>query len=246
MHSSGRKCFRSVLGVVVNNSIGGNRPALPQSFELPLPEEQYGTFYKHRGDRYAPDLRLGRRKYTSRYPTQPSFLGTPCVLTIIIYLSNARASLADHLTSSLAISTDDVVSRISIESSALEQMVTIHLDMAAEWAGPASSQSKSVEIYSREVMSDAEKSAFLYREDDTFPIHACTLKYCEVFLFHITPSTDGHEKPSGWISHVRAVTRSVIRGVRCEPPYINKVERQSAGNTIENGCVASSLTNNIF
>ncbi|GFW88802.1 hypothetical protein TNCV_4972951 [Trichonephila clavipes] len=31
---------------------------------MPLPAEQYGTFYKHRTGSYETDLRIGRRKFT--------------------------------------------------------------------------------------------------------------------------------------------------------------------------------------
>ncbi|GFX15650.1 hypothetical protein TNCV_2131361 [Trichonephila clavipes] len=59
------KHFRPALGGVAHKSIGENRPALPQSFELSLPAEEYGTFYKHQAGRYASDLRIGRRKCSS-------------------------------------------------------------------------------------------------------------------------------------------------------------------------------------
>ncbi|GFY26691.1 hypothetical protein TNCV_2880191 [Trichonephila clavipes] len=60
------------------------------------------------------------------------------------YLFNARAWLFDHLTPSLPVSTDDVISRVFIESSASEK-VTIHSGIAAEWAGQVSSFVKPVE-----------------------------------------------------------------------------------------------------
>ncbi|GFU45100.1 hypothetical protein TNCV_4235701 [Trichonephila clavipes] len=47
---------------VVHESIFGNRPALPQSFQLQSPTEV--SFYKHRPRRNAPDLRIDRRKGT--------------------------------------------------------------------------------------------------------------------------------------------------------------------------------------
>ncbi|GFS56389.1 hypothetical protein TNCV_4388611 [Trichonephila clavipes] len=47
------------------------------------------------------------------------------------------------------IPTDDVLSRVFNESSALEQVVAIYSGMAAEWAVLVSSLAKSVEIYSR-------------------------------------------------------------------------------------------------
>ncbi|GFW38107.1 hypothetical protein TNCV_835461 [Trichonephila clavipes] len=49
--------------------------------------------------------------------------------------------------------TNDVVSWVFVESSALEQVVAIHSGMAAEWAGLVSSQAKPVEVYSQKVMS---------------------------------------------------------------------------------------------
>ncbi|GFY18573.1 hypothetical protein TNCV_2397981 [Trichonephila clavipes] len=58
----GWKRLHSVLSSVVHKSIGGNRPALPQSFELSSTPEQYETFYEHRSGRYALDLWFGRRK----------------------------------------------------------------------------------------------------------------------------------------------------------------------------------------
>ncbi|GFV10195.1 e3 ubiquitin-protein ligase HERC2 [Trichonephila clavipes] len=60
----------------------------------------------------------------------------------VIYLSNARAWLLDHLTPSLPVPTDDVVSRVFIELSALEQVVAIHYGMAADWTGFVSSHAK--------------------------------------------------------------------------------------------------------
>ncbi|GFV28215.1 e3 ubiquitin-protein ligase HERC2 [Trichonephila clavipes] len=57
-----------------------------------------------------------------------------------IYSSNTRDWLLDHLTPSLPVPNDDVVSRVFIESRALEQMVTIHSGMAAEREDLVSSQ----------------------------------------------------------------------------------------------------------
>ncbi|GFT28901.1 hypothetical protein TNCV_3585891 [Trichonephila clavipes] len=48
----------------------------------------------------------------------------------LFYLSSTRDWLLEHLTP-----TDDVVSRVVIESSGLDQVVAIHSGMAAEWAG---------------------------------------------------------------------------------------------------------------
>ncbi|GFX47032.1 hypothetical protein TNCV_316551 [Trichonephila clavipes] len=52
---------------------------------------------------------------------------------LFMYLSYARAWLLDRLTLSLPVPNDDVVSRVFIESSALEQVVAIHSGMAAKW-----------------------------------------------------------------------------------------------------------------
>ncbi|GFT10062.1 transposable element Tc3 transposase [Trichonephila clavipes] len=49
--------------------------------------------------------------------------------------------------------TDNVDSRMLIESSAMKQVVAIHPGMAAEGAGLISSQAKPLEVYSQEVMS---------------------------------------------------------------------------------------------
>ncbi|GFV50170.1 DUF4817 domain-containing protein [Trichonephila clavipes] len=62
-----------------------------------------------------------------------------------IYLSNACAWLLVNLTPSFPVPTDDVISRGFIESSALDQMVTIHSGMAVEWAGLVSSYAKPVQ-----------------------------------------------------------------------------------------------------
>ncbi|GFY32539.1 uncharacterized protein TNCV_3560471 [Trichonephila clavipes] len=53
---------------------------------------------------------------------------------VLIYLSNARAELFDHLTPSLPVPSEDVVSRILIEFSALKQMVVLHSGLAADRA----------------------------------------------------------------------------------------------------------------
>ncbi|GFV72468.1 hypothetical protein TNCV_1069001 [Trichonephila clavipes] len=62
----------------------------------------------------------------------------------IIYLPKVRACLLDHLTPSLPVPTDDVTSRVFIQSSALERVVAIHPDMTTKWAGLVSSHNKSV------------------------------------------------------------------------------------------------------
>ncbi|GFU57539.1 hypothetical protein TNCV_3637021 [Trichonephila clavipes] len=70
------------IGDVVLKNIFRNRRALPQSFELSTSAEKYGTFYKHRAARYAPDLRIDRRnckcirKVVSRKDVDTSLLGT--------------------------------------------------------------------------------------------------------------------------------------------------------------------------
>ncbi|GFU57508.1 uncharacterized protein TNCV_3636721 [Trichonephila clavipes] len=68
-----------------------------------------------------------------------------------IYLSNVRTWLLDHLTLSLPLPTDDVISRVFFESSALEQVVAIHSGIGAEREGFVSSQAKPVEVYSQKV-----------------------------------------------------------------------------------------------
>ncbi|GFU03166.1 low-density lipoprotein receptor-related protein 3 [Trichonephila clavipes] len=73
--------------------------------------------------------------------------------SIFIYLSNDRAWLFDHLTPNFPVPTDDVIIRIFIESSTLEQVVAIHSSMAAELAGLVSNHAKPVEVYSQKVMS---------------------------------------------------------------------------------------------
>ncbi|PRD26712.1 UNVERIFIED_CONTAM: Low-density lipoprotein receptor-related protein 3 [Trichonephila clavipes] len=66
---------------------------------------------------------------------------------ILFYLSNACAWLLDNLTPSLPVPTDDVVSRVFIESSALQQVVAIHSGMAADSAGLVSSHIKPMEVF---------------------------------------------------------------------------------------------------
>ncbi|GFY24367.1 hypothetical protein TNCV_1014161 [Trichonephila clavipes] len=56
------------------------------------------------------------------------------------YLFIYPTPVLDHLTPSLRVPTDDVVSREFIESSVLEQGVAIHSGIFAEWAGLVSSQ----------------------------------------------------------------------------------------------------------
>ncbi|GFS79801.1 hypothetical protein TNCV_749951 [Trichonephila clavipes] len=61
-----------------------------------------------------------------------------------IYLSNIRAWLLDHLTPSLPVPTDDVINRVFIESSALEQVVAILSGISTEWESLVSSHAKPV------------------------------------------------------------------------------------------------------
>ncbi|GFV43047.1 hypothetical protein TNCV_3680721 [Trichonephila clavipes] len=49
----GRKRLHSPLSGVVHKAIEGNKPALPQSFQLPLPTEKCSTSYEPRAGRYA-------------------------------------------------------------------------------------------------------------------------------------------------------------------------------------------------
>ncbi|GFW96781.1 hypothetical protein TNCV_2848371 [Trichonephila clavipes] len=52
----------------------------------------------------------------------------------------------------LLVPTDDVISRVFNESSALEQVIAIHFGMAAEWAGLVSSPAKPVEILKKIIL----------------------------------------------------------------------------------------------
>ncbi|GFT05779.1 uncharacterized protein TNCV_3925701 [Trichonephila clavipes] len=79
--------------------------------------------------------------------------GYKTVIFVFIYLSNGPAWPLNHLKLNLPLPSGDIVSRVFIESSALEQVVAIHSAMAAEWAGPIRSQAKSMEVYSPKVMS---------------------------------------------------------------------------------------------
>ncbi|GFV19423.1 transposable element Tc3 transposase [Trichonephila clavipes] len=67
-------------------------------------------------------------------------------------LLEARAWLLDHLTPSLPVPTDEVISWVFIESSALEQVVAIHPGMAAERAGLVISQAMPTEGCGRPVV----------------------------------------------------------------------------------------------
>ncbi|GFW47727.1 uncharacterized protein TNCV_2829171 [Trichonephila clavipes] len=73
-----------------------------------------------------------------------------------IYLSNARTWLLDHLTPSLPVPTDDVFSRVFIESIALDQVVSTHSGNSPDRPGLVSSQAKLVDVYSQKVMSGAD------------------------------------------------------------------------------------------
>ncbi|GFY04732.1 hypothetical protein TNCV_419862 [Trichonephila clavipes] len=55
--------------------------------------------------------------------------------------------------------TGNIISRIFIESSALEEVVAMYLGMVAEREGLVSSQGKLVELYSQDVMSDGSAKA---------------------------------------------------------------------------------------
>ncbi|GFY02890.1 uncharacterized protein TNCV_3507701 [Trichonephila clavipes] len=72
---------------------------------------------------------------------------TPLVDCLLFtYLSTARAWLLDHLMPSLPVPTDDVISRIFIEFSALERVVAIHPGMNTERPYHVSIQAKALEI----------------------------------------------------------------------------------------------------
>ncbi|GFW36993.1 hypothetical protein TNCV_5018911 [Trichonephila clavipes] len=71
----------------------------------------------------------------------------------IIDAAVATPLILDHLTPSLLVPTDEVVSRVFIESSALKHVVTIHSGMASERAHLISSQAKPMEVYVQIVMS---------------------------------------------------------------------------------------------
>ncbi|GFU46423.1 intraflagellar transport protein 122 homolog [Trichonephila clavipes] len=81
------------------------------------------------------------------------FVGHRRLSTVIFILSNAHSWLLDHLAPSFSVPNGNVISRVFIESSALEQVVSIHSGIATEWAGLVCSQAKSVEVYSQKVMS---------------------------------------------------------------------------------------------
>ncbi|GFV96817.1 hypothetical protein TNCV_4350301 [Trichonephila clavipes] len=53
----GWKRLRSALGGVVHKSIRGNRPTLPQFFELSPHSEENGTVFEQPAGRYASDRR---------------------------------------------------------------------------------------------------------------------------------------------------------------------------------------------
>ncbi|GFT34742.1 hypothetical protein TNCV_2898811 [Trichonephila clavipes] len=55
--------------------------------------------------------------------------------------------LLDHLTPILPVLTDSLISRLFVESSALEHGVPFHSGMAVEWADRVSSHTKPVEVW---------------------------------------------------------------------------------------------------
>ncbi|GFW65122.1 transposable element Tcb1 transposase [Trichonephila clavipes] len=75
-----------------------------------------------------------------------------CIIIVSFLFPNARAWLRVHLTTSLPVTTGDVVSRVFIDSSALSHVVALHSVMDAEWACLVSSQAKPVDVYSQNVM----------------------------------------------------------------------------------------------
>ncbi|GFT08355.1 low-density lipoprotein receptor-related protein 3 [Trichonephila clavipes] len=100
-----------------------------------------------------------------------------CVPTNFIYLSNTRAWLLDRLTPSLPVPTDEVVSRVFIESSELEQVVSIHSGMAAEFPGFVSSQAKPVDGPRHRTHSDQSfpwlSKALCLLDNDSIVINEC-------------------------------------------------------------------------
>ncbi|GFS54358.1 hypothetical protein TNCV_4808661 [Trichonephila clavipes] len=52
-HDQNHLC--SALGGGVHKSIGGNRPTIPQSFEMSSPAEEHQTSYEHQTGRHAPN-----------------------------------------------------------------------------------------------------------------------------------------------------------------------------------------------
>ncbi|GFT23994.1 uncharacterized protein TNCV_2062781 [Trichonephila clavipes] len=70
-----------------------------------------------------------------------------------MYLSNIHSWLLDYLMRNFPVPTEDVVSRVFIESSAFEQVVSFYPGMLAEQAGLVSSQAKPMEVYVLEVIS---------------------------------------------------------------------------------------------
>ncbi|GFW11000.1 uncharacterized protein TNCV_4459751 [Trichonephila clavipes] len=72
---------------------------------------------------------------------------------------NTRAWPLDHLRPSRPVPTDDVVSQVFLESSALEQVLAIHSGIVAQQASHASSQVKPIEVHSQKVMSGGYSKA---------------------------------------------------------------------------------------
>ncbi|GFU71241.1 hypothetical protein TNCV_3782271 [Trichonephila clavipes] len=61
----GRKLLSSALECDVHLTIGGNKLALPHSFDVSSSAKKFDTFYKHRVGRYATNLWIVRRKFRS-------------------------------------------------------------------------------------------------------------------------------------------------------------------------------------
>ncbi|GFV00050.1 hypothetical protein TNCV_4057231 [Trichonephila clavipes] len=75
-------------------------------------------------------------------------------------------------------------------------------------------------------------------------MHTCTPKYCGVLSSHIVPATYNREKTQR-LDICEPETASWCQK-ETAPSHDHGGEENSVENTEENGCVASSLTNNIF
>ncbi|GFW31129.1 hypothetical protein TNCV_2577111 [Trichonephila clavipes] len=84
----------------------------------------------------------GGAEASDLYSSSTNFSGN--LARIFVDISNAHTCIRDHLTSSLPVPTDHVVSQVFIEFSALEQVFDVDYGMAAEWAELFSSQTKPV------------------------------------------------------------------------------------------------------
>ncbi|GFT29126.1 hypothetical protein TNCV_3587391 [Trichonephila clavipes] len=67
--------------------------------------------------------------------------------------NTAPVPMSSEMRNIMKIPNDDFISRVFIEFSSLEQVITIYPSMATEWAGLVSSRAKPVEAYSQKVMS---------------------------------------------------------------------------------------------